>query len=305
MDSIIIAVIVVLVIGLIYLYQQNTDLKSLIEQSNVVREKLNNELVSQNKSNTEVIKGLQEKLDDLTKKLSEAKPKLDELMQYKATLSLNLYYSLQANDVIFNESSNKELLIKISAAASELSVSGGKTLCALSKILARYLKEMYRNGRLKAERLCDPELNSKIARELGNVATSNVYLIIMNLTKLTQVYFCNNQTEANFDRTLNAFVNVICNPSAESQQLYKAYMKTLLRDLDNNYKNNANPNVLSDVQVIPGGSVKNPDGSVLVDNTEYNVPLNTGDPTLNKLFTNDKNRISIRLNSGERIEGQM
>lgn len=236
-EYVIYGVIILLIIVLIWMYVQRNDLQSLYDQSLNVQSQLN----SQVSGDASQIINLKAQIEKLNAKIVELQPKADELAQYKSIISSNLYTSLKASNAIFGTTTNPQLLQNISMLAADISTKSGYALCDISQILAKSLLKSFDSDSTQFNKeLCDPAGKSRTIANLSNngeFSNSSFIILISATFDLFQAYYCADRTRANFIKIISALVNVICNPSSESKQLYSALYKQLLIDLDNGYKN--------------------------------------------------------------------
>lgn len=291
-------IILVLIVVLVWMFMQKANLQTLYDQSITTQAQLRNQLASQTSADNAQIASLKKQLDDLNAQIASLKPKADELAQYKSIISSNLYLSLQASNALFGTTSNPQLLQQIASLTSDVVTKSGLALCDVAQILAKILVKSYdANSQKINKELCNPSAKAQLVSFLNNngeFANSSVVLLIIAVFDLFQAYFCTNQTNDNFNKIVTAMVNVICNPSNESKQLFSALYKQMLFDLDNNYKNGSpalksNPGVYT-----PGQTYTQPswsDGRFTYPSHTYTtqgyyLPSATGDPIIDKLAEN-------------------
>lgn len=252
-DYVLYGIIILLIIVLIWLYLKSNNLQTLYNSSLAVQSQLNAQVASSNSkadSDNSQIVSLKAQIDQLNDKITSLQPKADELAQYKSIISGNLYASLKASNTIFGNSTNPKLLQNIADIASSISFKVGPALCEYAQILAKALLQAYDTQQNDfTKQACNPKSRAALITNLnghrGEFTDSQVITIIAATFDLFQAYFCSNQSRDNLVNIIKALVNVICNPSSETKQLYSAFYKQLLLDLDNNYKNGS-PKLVSD-----------------------------------------------------------
>lgn len=293
-------IILVLILVLVWLYFQKASLQSLYDQSISAQKQLGVQLSTQATADNLQIAGSKQKIDDLNSQIALLKPKADELDQHKLIISSNLYASLQASDALFGTSTNPQILQAIAKATADVATKAGMALCDVAQILAKVLMQAYdANAESIGVELCKTINKAHLVSQLnndGNFAGSQIVTMISGVFDLFQAYFCTNQTRENLIKIVSALVNVICNPSNESKQLFTALYKQVLFDLDKNYKTgsaslNENPGVYTKPQIYPQPSYN--DGTYTYPAYNHTVPgyyrpAKTGDPFVDKLAASAK-----------------
>jgi hypothetical protein len=280
--------IILLIIAVIWIYFQKDNLQTLYNKSLNVQSQLN----VQSANDVSQLASLKAQLDKLNAQITAQKPQADELAQYKSIISSNLYASLKASNAIFGSSTNPRLLQNIADVTANISIKVGPALCEYAQILAKTLLQSFDAHQIEITRqICDSSSRAALVIALngrrGEFENSQVITIIIATFDLLQAYFCSNRTRDNLVNIVKALVNVICNPSPESKQLYSALYKQMLLDLDNNYKNGSpnlvsNPGIRTTPQTI---NYQTQWGSYNQTTPGYYNLSKVGDPVLDELFS--------------------